>query len=97
MSKGTAYGKGYYFAKTAALSNGYAKPNEAINTRKMFLARVIVGEYARGDPTMSRPPPRNSAKPFGDLYDSCVNSLPDPIIFVIFENSQCYPEWLIEN
>jgi hypothetical protein len=27
-------------------------------------------------------------------YDSCVDKVPDPQIFVIFDRNQCYPEYL---
>lgn len=30
------------------------------------------------------------------FYDSCVNSLSDPSIFVVFEKHQVYPEYLIQ-
>ena len=62
----------------------------------MFVVRVIVGEYARGKPTMVRPPPKDERKPYGELYDSCVDNVEDPNIFVIFAQEQVYPEYLIE-
>ena len=42
---------------------------------------------------MKRPPhlPGEPEK----LFDSCVNSMTDPSIFVIFERDQCYPRYLI--
>jgi hypothetical protein len=29
-----------------------------------------------------------------DVYDSCVDKVPDPQIFVVFDRNQCYPEYL---
>lgn len=59
----------------------------------MFLARVLVGEFTNGLSTYARPPPKDSQATF---YDSCVNSVQDPSIFVIFEKHQIYPEYLIK-
>jgi hypothetical protein len=28
------------------------------------------------------------------LYDSCVDKVPNPQIFVVFDRNQCYPEYL---
>lgn len=60
----------------------------------MFLARVLVGEFTRGDASLVRPPAKeNQGNVF---YDSCVNSMSDPSIFVIFEKHQVYPEYIIQ-
>jgi len=90
---GTVYGKGVYFSTTAAYSDGYTKNS---GHRFMFFARVLVGKSTRGKPEFQRPPPVDPSRPHGALYDSCVNSTSNPTIFVIFDNDQCYPEFLIE-
>lgn len=86
----TVYGEGAYFAKTAKYSHGYTKPPD----RFMFLARVLVGEYTLGDRNFKRPP----AKPgkAHELYDSCVNDIASPAIFIVFDLKQYYPEFLIQ-
>ncbi|XP_070560626.1 protein mono-ADP-ribosyltransferase PARP12-like [Ptychodera flava] len=91
---GTMYGKGSYFARDASYSRSYTQPDRD-GIRQMFLARVIVGAYTDGNSALVKPPPRDPAKPYGETYDSCVNSSRDPSIFVIFDNSQTYPEFLI--
>jgi poly [ADP-ribose] polymerase 7/11/12/13 len=53
---------------------------------------VLVGESEVGSQNMVRPPP----KPNGKLYDSCVDSLTNPSIFVTFDCADAYPEYLIE-
>uniref|UniRef100_A0A8D0GSZ7 Poly(ADP-ribose) polymerase family member 12 n=1 Tax=Sphenodon punctatus TaxID=8508 RepID=A0A8D0GSZ7_SPHPU len=88
---GTAYGKGSYFARDASYSDNYSKSNSSIKT--MFLARVLVGEFTTGSSSYLRPPAKDDKKGF---YDSCVNSVSHPSIFVIFEKHQIYPEYLIE-
>lgn len=62
----------------------------------MFLARVLVGEFTVGKNMYRKPPPMDSSQPFGRCYDSCVNDTNKPTIFVIFNNAQCYPEYIIE-
>ncbi|XP_048113232.1 protein mono-ADP-ribosyltransferase PARP12-like [Alosa alosa] len=88
---GTAYGKGSYFARDAAYSHNYCKPTSSINT--MFVARVLVGEFSRGSSSYVRPPAKGTGK---HLYDSCVDNISNPAIFVIFEKYQIYPEFVIE-
>ena len=66
------------------------------NTRTLIMARVLIGEYAKGVKDYVRPPPRNPSDPYGDLYDSCVDNTSKPKIFVIFSQEQCYPDYLIE-
>lgn len=61
----------------------------------MFLARVIVGRYTRGKRTYRKPPAVDLFMPYGKCYDSCVNYVDDPTLFVIFDSSQYYPEYLI--
>ncbi|XP_017355286.1 protein mono-ADP-ribosyltransferase PARP12 [Cebus imitator] len=89
---GTSYGKGSYFARDAAYSHHYSKSDTQTHT--MFLARVLVGEFVRGNASFVRPP--NKEGQSNAFYDSCVNSVSDPSIFVIFEKHQVYPEYLIQ-
>ena len=87
---GTRYGKGVYFARDASKSLPYADP--AGGQRYMYVARVLFGRYCQGEREMKAPPPINST---GRLYDSTVDKPVDPEIFVIFHDTQCYPEYLI--
>ncbi|XP_016060547.1 PREDICTED: poly [ADP-ribose] polymerase 12, partial [Miniopterus natalensis] len=89
---GTSYGKGSYFARDAAYSHHYCKSDSKLYT--MFLARVLVGEFTRGNATFVRPPAKEDQGSV--FYDSCVNSMSDPSIFVIFEKHQAYPEYVIQ-
>ncbi|XP_056197982.1 protein mono-ADP-ribosyltransferase PARP12-like isoform X3 [Falco biarmicus] len=87
---GTVYGKGSYFARDASYSDNYCR--EDLNIKTMFLARVLVGEFALGSSSYVRPPLKDNQ----NFYDSCVNSYSNPSIFVIFEKQQVYPEYLID-
>ncbi|NXA47702.1 PAR12 polymerase, partial [Nothocercus julius] len=88
---GTVYGKGSYFARDASYSDNYCR--EDSHTKSMFLARVLVGEFTLGNSSYVRPPLKDNQNSF---YDSCVNNILNPSIFVIFEKHQVYPEYLIE-
>lgn len=62
--------------------------------KTMFLARVLVGEYTVGHPMYCRPPSKDAS--FTNFYDSCVDDMANPKIYVIFDSNQIYPEYLIE-
>ncbi|XP_061677949.1 protein mono-ADP-ribosyltransferase PARP12 isoform X2 [Syngnathoides biaculeatus] len=88
---GTAFGKGSYFAKHASYSNRYIKAR-GVN-KSMFVALVLVGDYTKGSSQFARPPAKGNST---ILYDSCVDDVKNPNIFVIFEKQQIYPEFLID-
>ncbi|KAM4036613.1 protein mono-ADP-ribosyltransferase PARP11 isoform 1-T3 [Anomaloglossus baeobatrachus] len=107
---GAVYGKGTYFAKNASLSSQYCKSTgkhgptlklhgvtsdccQFLSKKSMFLARVLVGEYAIGDSKYIRPPSKDGS--LTNLYDSCVDNPFSPLIYVIFDSNQIYPEYLI--
>lgn len=83
---------GSYFARDAAYSHHYSKSDS--KRHMMFLARVLVGEFARGNTSFVRPPAKEGQ--CNVFYDSCVNSVSDPSIFVVFEKHQVYPEYVIQ-
>uniref|UniRef100_A0A3B4XL36 Si:ch73-252i11.1 n=1 Tax=Seriola lalandi dorsalis TaxID=1841481 RepID=A0A3B4XL36_SERLL len=88
---GTAYGKGSYFARDAKYSNSYTDDSDV---KSMFIARVLVGDFTKGSTDYRRPPSKDG----GDVnfYDSCVDNVIDPSIFVVFEKHQIYPEYLLQ-
>ncbi|XP_034993495.2 zinc finger CCCH-type antiviral protein 1 isoform X1 [Zootoca vivipara] len=90
-TNGTAYGKGSYFARDAAYSHNYCPHDAKVKT--MFVAQVLVGDFVVGNSAYTRPPEKSSGTI--NCYDSCVNNLADPSIFVVFEKPQIYPAYLI--
>ena len=88
------YGEGSYFAVDASYSNDYSDPG-GDKTRFMFLVRVLTGESKLGMSNFRRPPLKDPSDPASDLYDSCVDDENQPKIFVIFNDEQCYPSYLI--
>lgn len=57
--------------------------------------KVLVGVFTLGQEGMKAPPLRGDRKNPGLQFDSLVNNMTDPTIFVIFQDHQCYPEYLI--
>ncbi|XP_072048532.1 LOW QUALITY PROTEIN: protein mono-ADP-ribosyltransferase PARP14-like [Amphiura filiformis] len=86
----TAYGKGTYFARDAKYSVRYADP-DGNKQRHIFQCKVLTGEFYKGEGSMRAPP----EKVTGYRYDSLVDSLQNPSIFVIFNDGHAYPEYLI--
>lgn len=103
---------GSYFARDAKYSSKFCHTTGKHNTtlqrhgltppifasdppyKTMFLARVLVGEFTVGHPLYCRPPSKDAS--FINFYDSCVDDLANPKIFVIFDSNQIYPEYLVE-
>ncbi|NXQ82102.1 PAR15 polymerase, partial [Nyctibius grandis] len=88
-------GNGTYFAVDACYSaqDTYSRP-DTNGRRYMYLARVLTGQYCAGSVGLITPPPKNPADPT-DLYDSVVDNVAKPTMFVIFNDIQAYPEYLI--
>lgn len=89
------FGQGAYFTEEAALSNLYCKQDSEC-FRYVFLAEVLVGSFVRGESSMKRPPVKDESAPKKELYDSCVDNVEKPTIFVLFDADQYYPTFLIK-
>ncbi|ERE81352.1 protein mono-ADP-ribosyltransferase PARP10 isoform X1 [Cricetulus griseus] len=91
---GTLYGQGVYFAKRASLSvlDRYSPPNTE-GHKAVFVARVLTGDYGQGARGLKAPPLRASGQVL--RYDSAVDCLQQPRIFVIFHDTQALPTHLI--
>ena len=92
FSSGVAYGRGVYFARDARYSLGYT--GRGGGTRYMYLARVLVGQYCAGNSGMIVPPAKDPNR-LEVLYESVVDNPGNPSIFVVFNDTQYYPEYLI--
>ncbi|XP_034742022.1 poly(ADP-ribose) polymerase family member 14-related sequence 1 isoform X2 [Etheostoma cragini] len=88
------YGNGTYFAVNASYSasNTYSKPNQS-GEKCMYLCRVLTGDFTLGQQHMIEPPAKtaNSVQ----KYDSVVDNVARPSMFVIFHDNHAYPEYLI--
>ena len=89
-----AYGKGVYFAREASYSShpSYSTPDER-GIQRMFLCRVAVGDWCEGHHGQLTPDtkPRNGF----ELFDSTVDNIIHPSIFVVYHDAQAYPEYLV--
>ncbi|XP_052076128.1 protein mono-ADP-ribosyltransferase PARP14-like [Mytilus californianus] len=89
----TVYGNGVYFARDAAYSaRGTYSPKDHNNQRHMYMCKVLTGEYTQGKQGLIVPPPKGTSH---ILHDCVVDNPADPAIFVIFHDTQAYPEYLV--
>uniref|UniRef100_A0A8D0D2S7 Poly [ADP-ribose] polymerase n=1 Tax=Sander lucioperca TaxID=283035 RepID=A0A8D0D2S7_SANLU len=91
----TAYGHGTYFAVNASYSANptYSKP-AADGSALIFVALVLTGIYTLGQSDMRVPPPRSDQQPH-DRFDSVVDKIDNPNMYVVFHDNQAYPDYLI--
>ncbi|XP_033756233.1 protein mono-ADP-ribosyltransferase PARP15-like [Pecten maximus] len=89
-----AYGNGVYFAVNSQYS---AQPQYSVQDangyNRMYQCRVLTGEFTRGQGGMRVPPQKGSQGHI--LYDSVVDNATAPSIFVIFHDTQAYPEYIV--
>ncbi|KAM9738316.1 protein mono-ADP-ribosyltransferase PARP10 [Menidia menidia] len=91
----TVYGQGVYFAVNSALSvqEQYSPPN-ADGYKFIFMSKVLTGDFTKGCHAMKTAP----LKETGDIplrYDSVTDDITKPTMFVIFNDTQAFPEYLI--
>ena len=74
----------------------YAEPGTS-GERHLYLAKVLTGEFTKGQISYKVAPQiagRDSTDVQG-TYDSVVNDIQNPKIYVTFGDRQWYPEYLI--
>ncbi|XP_039978314.1 protein mono-ADP-ribosyltransferase PARP10 [Xiphias gladius] len=91
----TVYGQGVYFAVNSALSvqDQYSPPNPD-GHKFVFVSKVLTGDYTKGCHSMKTAP----LKETGDIplrYDSVTDDITKPAMFVIFNDTQAFPQYLI--
>lgn len=90
----TAYGKGVYFARNASYSSCDTYSPKNSSGHKFILAcSVVVGEFCNGKHNARTPDLRDAAKNI--LFDSTVDNLARPSLYVTYHDAQAYPEYLI--
>ena len=60
----------------------------------MIRAKVITGRFCLGDPSLNVAPYINEST--GEHYESVVNDIQNPSIFVLFKDPAAFPEYVIE-
>jgi poly [ADP-ribose] polymerase 10/14/15 len=91
----TFFGKGVYFARDASYSAYplYCRPDDN-GVQSIFLCRVVIGQYCQGRKDALTPDIRDDSRNL--LFDSTVNHVVNPEIFVTYHDAQAYPEYLIK-
>ncbi|GFO06938.1 poly [ADP-ribose] polymerase [Plakobranchus ocellatus] len=85
----TAYGEGTYFAVNSSYSVSYTQP-DASGLRHMYLVRVLVGKTTISRQGMKFLPNQpGMSVPFDSGTDG------NNVMFIIFQDAQTYPEYLI--
>ena len=67
--------------------------NKSGGNRFMFIALVLVGQYDKGNSSLSRPPHDSMTNL---LFDTTVDSISQPTIFVKYDMQEYYPEYIVE-
>lgn len=88
------YGMGVYFALNSSYSaqTKYAKLDKD-GLQSMFICRVIIGEYTKGDRKMKTAPLLREGST--EQFDTLVENVEKPTIFVTMTDAQAYPEYLV--
>ena len=88
------YGRGVYFALDSSYSaqTKYAAPNKE-GHQFMFVCRVIIGKYTKGNQKMKVAPPLQTGS--NEVFDTLVENETTPTIFVAMSDGQAYPEYLV--
>ena len=60
----------------------------------MYLAKVLAGEYTQGNSSLRTAPLKGQGSST-DVYDTVVDNMASPRIFVVFYDNQCYAEYLL--
>lgn len=93
---GSVYGRGVYFARDSQISHKYSNLRRYFDKKTLkesivLLSSVIVGQYELGNTLMID----TNRRPDGKKYDSTVNDLAFPTIFVVYKDYQAIPEYII--
>ena len=86
------YGNGVYFARDLSYScNPSYSPENSDKVQSVYVVKALVGVYTEGKQNMQSLPKQSS----GVHFDSAVDSISDPTIFVLFRDYETYPEYLM--
>ena len=89
------YGRGVYFASNFAYSaHSQYSPPDSNGTKYVYQSLVLTGEFVQGAQSMIVPPQKTSTGAT-TRYDSVVDNVTTPSVFVVFYDTQAFPEYLI--
>ena len=94
FSRPGMWGYGSYFAANASYSATYAYQTST-GDKKIFLARVLIGEYVDVPPSSSlKMPPLKTTTATG-RYDSIKGHTKGSDVYIVYEHDKAYPAYLI--
>ena len=92
---GAWYGKGCYFATHAGLS-AKSYSDKGSTDKHMYMCKVLTGDYTQvGKGSQIIVPPLKDENNPDVRYDCVVEHATDPKEWVIFNDAQAYPEYII--
>ena len=94
LSLAIAYGRGVYFARDARYSCLTTCFPDYQGLRYLYYARVLVGDYTNGNPNMFVAPNKGTFDP-NETYDSVVDNVGNPSMYIMFQDYEYYTEYLI--
>jgi len=93
-----SYGQGVYFAADASHSLQDFLTKRSSGKRYIILTKALTGDFVKGNPKLRLPPSKNSTNDTTEakaVYDSTVDDESNPAEYVIYNDTQAYPEYLI--
>ena len=87
---GTSFGKGTYMAPDAAVALRYTKE------KTIIVSRALVGESCQSVQTYVLPPHKDNNDTSAGRFDSCVDAVASPNMYILFDRDQCYPEFVVQ-
>ena len=82
-----------YFATNFSYSaHAQYSPPDANGTKYVYQSLVLTGQFVKGAQSMIVPPQK---PPSTSRYDSVVDNETSPAIFVVFYDTQAYPQYLV--
>ena len=97
-SKPGMWGEANYFAVNSSYSDsGYSYKIPNSHSKQIFIAKVLIGDSVKvmpNNPSLTKPPTgQKNGKSF--QYDSVNGETGGSIVYMIYENSRAYPEYLV--
>ena len=84
------FGNGIYFSLNSSYSHAYTDLDT--DQRQMLICKVLVGQSAFGN---SKTTIKNLPKINNQFVDSTFNRYGNPDLFIIYDQTQAYPKYLI--
>jgi hypothetical protein len=90
-----AFGIGLYFGVHARFCDSGRCLQHPDGSKDVLVCRATLGETTKGAKSIRRPPPRDPKKPTLELYNSCTDDKDPHELYVLFANSQVYPDYVV--